>query len=90
MIRISGSESKLVQDLERRVGIDRKPGAYRGARRIVDFVDQPGGQFDELALFVGRMFAGLHVKVGQHAQQSRPDIDALAAGERHQAIETRK
>ena len=74
----------------RRARIDRKPRADGGARGVVDLVDQAGGQLDELPLFVGAVRAGLNVEIGQHAQQSGSDIDALAAGERHQPVEARK
>ena len=69
------------------IGIDRKPGANRGAGCVIDLVDQARCQLDELALFVRRMSGGLHIEIGQHAQQGRPDVDALAARERHQPVE---
>ena len=70
--------------------IDREPGAHRRAGRIVDLVDQAGGQFDELPRLVGRVRIGLNLEIGQDAQQSGTDIDALTAGERHQPIEAGK
>ena len=70
--------------------IDRKPRPHRRAGGVVDLVDQARGQFDELPFLVGGMRAGLDIKVGQHAQQSGADIDALAARERHQPVEARK
>jgi len=36
------------------------------------------------------MGIGLNIKIGQHAQQSGSDIDALAAGEGHQPVEAGK
>ena len=83
-------QAELVHDLGRRRRIDREPRPHRGARGVVDLIDQAGGQLDELPLFVGGMGAGLYIEVGQHAQQCRADIDALATGERHQPVETRK
>src|SRR6185312_5394751 len=77
-------------DLDRSSRIDRKPRPHRGAGGVVDLVDQAGRQFDEMPFLVGGMRAGLHIKVGQHAQQGRPDIDALAARERHPAVESWK
>ena len=90
LIRCRGPELKLVQDLRRRTGIDRKARANDGAGRVVDLVDQAGGELDELPCFLDGMRVCLHVKIGEHAQQGRSDIDALAAGERHQSIEARK
>ena len=89
-IGLRGPQAELGQDLERRAGIDRKPRAHGGAGRVVDLVDQARRQLDELALLVGGMRARLHIEIGQHAQQRRPDVDALAAGERHQPVEARK
>lgn len=71
-----------MKDLSRRVWIDRKPRSNRRARRVVDLIDQSGGQLDELPLFVVGVRAGLNVEIGQYAQQSGPDVDALATGER--------
>ena len=81
---------ELVHDLGRGRRIDREPRPHRSAGGVVDLVDQAGRQFDEMAFLVGGMGAGLDVKVGQHAQQGRPDIDALAARERHQPVESWK
>jgi hypothetical protein len=36
------------------------------------------------------MGARLNIEISQHAQQSGPDIDAFATGERHQSVEARK
>ena len=70
--------------------IDRKPRPNGRARCVVDLVDQAGSQLDELPLFVGAMCIGLNIQVGQDAQQSGSDIDALSARERHQSVEARK
>src|SRR5437660_939919 len=48
------------------------------------------GQLDELPFLVGAVRAGLDIEVGQYAQQSGADVDALATRERHQPVETRK
>ena len=90
LVRLGAPQPELAHDRDRRRRIDRKPRPHRGARGVVDLVDQAGGQLDELPLLVGRMGAGLDIEVGQHAQQRRADIDALATGERHQPVETRK
>ena len=90
LVGTGGSQPELSQDFDRRARIDRKPRPHRRARRVVDLVDQAGGQFDKLPRFVVAVRAGLHVEVGQHAQQRRANIDALPARERHQAIETGK
>ena len=85
-----GLQPELDHGLERRARIDRQPRPHRCARGVVDLLDQARGQLDELPLFIGGVFVGLDIKVGQHAQQSRADIDALATGEGHKPIETRK
>ena len=83
-------QPELVHDLGRGRRIDREPRPHRGAGGVVDLVDQAGRQFDELPFLVGGMGVGLDIEVGQHAQQGRPDIDALAARERHQPVESWK
>ena len=83
-------QPELVHDLGGRRRIDRQPRPHRGAGGVVDLVDQARRQFDELPFLVGGMGAGLDIEVGQHAQQGRPDIDALAARERHQPVESWK
>ncbi len=80
----------MLQDAERRARIDRKPGPHGGARRIIDLIDEAGGEFDKLPRFVLGVDAGLDIEVGQHAQQGWPDIDTLSAGERHQSVKARK
>ena len=52
-------------------------GLDGGTRRIVDLVDQPRGELDELALLVVIVGGRLHIEVGQHAQQRRANIDAF-------------
>ena len=79
-----------MHDFGRRRRIDREPRPDRCARGVVDLLDQAGGQFDELPFLVGGMGTRLHIEVGQHAQQSGADIDALATGERHQSVKARK
>ena len=83
-------DAELAKYFGRRARIDRKPGADGGARGVVDLVDQAGCELDELSLFVGAVRAGLNIEIGEHAEQSGSDIDALAAGERHQPVEARK
>src|SRR4051794_18507832 len=70
--------------------INRKPRSNGRSRCVVDLVDQAGSQLDELPLFIGAMRIGLNIQVGQDAKQSRSDIDALSARERHQSVEARK
>jgi hypothetical protein len=36
------------------------------------------------------MAAALNIEVGEHAQQGRPDVDALAARKRKQPVEARE
>ena len=72
------------------IGVVRKPRANRGAGGVVDLIDQARRQLDELALLVERMPRRLHIEIGQHAQERRPDVDPLAAGERHQPVEAGK
>ena len=90
LIRTCRLQPEPFQDFGRRARIDRKPRPNGRARRVVDLIDQAGGQLDKLPLFVGAMGVGLNVEVGQHAQQGGSDIDALAAGERHQPVEARE
>ena len=87
---MSGFQPELLHDLRRRARIDSKPSPHRCARGVVDLVDQAGGQFDELPLFVVAVPDGLHIEIGQHPQQRRADIDALTPGERHQPVEARE
>ena len=90
LIGTGGPQPELSQDLDRRARIDRKPCPHRRARRVVDLIDQAGGEFDKLPRFVLAVHAGLNVEIGQHAQQGGSDIDALAARERHQSIKAGK
>ena len=57
---------------------------------LVDLVDQAGGQLHVVLLFFCRVPRSLHVEVGQHTQQGRPHVDALAFCEMHQPVETRE
>ena len=90
LIGIGGFQPELSGDFGRRARIDRKPRPNRRARRVVDLIDQAGGQFDKLPRFVVAVRAGLHVEVGQDPQQGRTNIDALPARERHQPVEAGK
>ena len=78
VVWMRGPEVELDHRLQRRAGIDRQPRPHGGAGGIIDLFDQARGQFDELPLFV-RAVRGLDIEVGQHAQQGRADVDALAA-----------
>ena len=90
LIGMRGSQPELFQDRDRRARIDRKPCPHRGARGVVDLIDQAGGELDELPRFVLAVRIGLNVEVGEHAKQSGSDIDALSAGECHQSVEARE
>ena len=87
---LAGSSPSFLRISRRRGRIDRKPRPHRGARCIVDLIDQAGGKLDELPLFVAAVRVGLNIEIGQHAQQSGSDIDALATGECHQPVKARK
>ncbi|MEY9456453.1 hypothetical protein ABIG07_005401 [Bradyrhizobium ottawaense] len=85
-----GNQPELLENRDGRRRIDRELGLDGRAGRIVDLVDQPRCKLGELALLVVAVDAGLHIEVGQHAQQRRPNIDAFATGERHQPVESGK
>jgi hypothetical protein len=70
--------------------VDREPGADHGAGGVVDLVDQPRCQFHELPFFVAAVRCVLHIQVGEHAQQGRPNVHAVAARQRQQAVEARE
>ena len=83
-------QSEFLQHRNGRLRIDRKLRLDGRARRIVDLVDQPRRERDELALLVVAVGGRLDIEVGQHAQQRRPNIDAFATGEGHQPVESGK
>ena len=85
-VAASRVDAELRRDDRRRARIDREPRPHRGAGRIVDFVDQAGGEFDELPRLFRAVRVGLHIEVGQHAQQGRANIDAFPAGQNHQPV----
>jgi len=70
-IGTGGFQPEFAQDFGRRARIDRQPRPHSRARRVVDLVDQAGGQFDKLPLFVAAMGAGLHVEIWHEHYQSR-------------------
>ena len=83
-------QPELLQHWDGRLRIDRKLRLDGSARRVVDLVDQPRGKLDELPLLVLAVGGRLDIQVGQHPQQRRTNIDALATGECHQPVESGK
>ena len=82
-----GAPRQRLHHRQWRAGIDRQAGADRRARRVVDLVDQAEREFDELAFFIGGMGGRLHIKIGQDAQERRPNVHAVTLGEIEQAAE---
>ena len=64
-------------------------GGHDRARRRIDCVDQPGRELDELPLLLQCVQWLLHVEVGQDAQQSGADVDAVAQCEVIKTLEAR-
>lgn len=83
-------QPEFPQDIDRRARIDRKPRPHDSARRIIDLIEQPRGELDELPSLFFAVCAGLNIEISQHTQQRRANIDAFPPGKRHQPVEARK
>ncbi len=87
-VAIDHVTGELEHHRPRRKGMGREPHRKRRPRGGVGFGEQPHRQLGVVPLFVLGMCRTAQILVGQHPQQGRPDVDALAI-EIKEAIEPR-
>jgi len=78
---------ELFQDGRRSARVGGQGRRDDTPRLVVDGLNQPKRQLDKLGFLLGAVIGLLDVKVGDHAQQSRADIDAVPARQIDQTIQ---